>query len=158
MLCPMLPSGDSFFPCCQEPLMKADYIQWPLTSEAFPVHEENDSVQSVLTEHTASDKWVTALATFWWMSIFKTEPEEILGPGGKRSHWKRLEEFLSWFQSSHKFSCCFMDGDNILFLQQICAFKIGSTYSRSMKMMRKLIALMQGSAHKAIAIKKAFLF
>lgn len=51
-----------------------------------------------------------------------------------------------------------MDGKNILFLQQNRAFKIGKTYCRSIKMMGKSIVLMQGSAQRAIAIKKAFLF
>ena len=130
MLCPTLPSGDSFFPCCQDPSMKADDFQRPLTSEASSIHGENDIVQSVLTEHTMSDGWVTA-----WQHrgklLFQTQDRAL--EQLKRS-WtqeendhtgKRLEEFLNWFQSSHKSSCCLWDVDSILSLQKIRAVKIG---------------------------------
>lgn len=129
MLCSTLPSGDSFFPCCQHPLMKADYFQRPLTSEASSIHGENYIVQSVLTEHTMSDGWVTVWQHHGEL-LFQTQDRAL--EQLKRS-WtqeendhtgNRLEKFLNLFQSSHKSSCCLTDGDNILPLQQILAFKI----------------------------------
>ncbi|KYO24049.1 hypothetical protein Y1Q_0004632 [Alligator mississippiensis] len=39
----------------KDPLMKADYFQGPVTSEASSIHGENYIVQSVLTEYTESD-------------------------------------------------------------------------------------------------------
>lgn len=130
MLCSTLPSGDSFFPCCQDPLMKADYFQRPLTSEASSIHGENDIVLSVLTEHTMSDRWVTAWQ-YHGELLFQTQDralEQLKRSWTQEENYhteKRLEEFLKWYQSSHKSSCCLMDSDNILSLQHICAFKLG---------------------------------
>jgi len=97
----MLPSGDSFFPHCQDLLMKADYFKRPLTSEVSSIHRENYIMQSVLTEHTMSDGWVSAWQHHGEL-LFQTQDR---GLEQLKTSWtqkedehtrKRLEEILKW--------------------------------------------------------------
>lgn len=129
----------------------------------------------------ASDKWsilntwrklycaITTYRTYheWWMSfclatsqwnflpVSSQSPrsvKEILDPGGRD-----LRSFSVDFRVPINLSAVLWMVTIYYPYQQICAIKIGQTYCKSMKMMWKSIVWMQGSTHKAIAIKKTFL-
>ena len=55
MLCTLLPSGESFLPCCQDPLMKTDDFQYPVTGEtSTDLNAENDAAKLV-SRHVVSE-------------------------------------------------------------------------------------------------------
>lgn len=58
MLCTLLPSGESFLPCCQDPLMKTDDFQYPVTGETSTyLNAENDTA-NLFSRHIATDELV----------------------------------------------------------------------------------------------------